>query len=287
MWARNAAIGAFVALILGPSSASAQTEQLTCGETVTHSVTLASDVSCPEFGSTGLVVGADGIAIDLNGHSVTGPDGLGFGSGVGIENQGHKGVTIRNGSISLFRDGVDLTGARANRLSHLSVMGQGSAVVINGGAADLVKDSNLIAARVAGISVTGSDGVLLLRNKVSSFGLGIEVASNHTSVIDNSAEGVYGISVGGSSNLIFRNSASNSGVDGIIVGGTYTLVIANTATANHSDGIHVESPSTLIVGNTANDNGNYGIEAVSGVRAFANRATGNGNPLQCLNVTCS
>jgi hypothetical protein len=39
--------------------------------------------------------------------------------------------------------------------------------------------------------------------------------------------------------------------------------------------------------NTANDNGDLGIEAVSGViYGGENTASGNGNPLQCLNVVC-
>jgi hypothetical protein len=48
----------------------------------------------------------------------------------------------------------------------------------------------------------------------------------------------------------------------------------------------VESPSTILIRNTANDNGDLGIEAVPGVVGVGNRAAGNGNPLQCLNVAC-
>ena len=35
------------------------------------------------------------------------------------------------------------------------------------------------------------------------------------------------------------------------------------------------------------EDGSYGIEAVPGVIAFGNKASGNGNPQQCLNVTCT
>jgi hypothetical protein len=49
----------------------------------------------------------------------------------------------------------------------------------------------------------------------------------------------------------------------------------------------VRSASTTLTKNTANDNGDLGIEAVPGViDGGGNRARGNGNPAQCLNVSC-
>jgi len=45
--------------------------------------------------------------------------------------------------------------------------------------------------------------------------------------------------------------------------------------------------SVVLTRNTANDNGDFGIEAVLGVTdGGGNKASGNGNPLQCLNVFC-
>src|SRR5436305_6497018 len=72
--------------------------QVSCGQVVTHSLTLEADLVCPLTVGTGLVVGADGITIDLNGHSIAPqfPDTL----GVGIDNRaGHDRVTVRDGSI--------------------------------------------------------------------------------------------------------------------------------------------------------------------------------------------
>ena len=54
------------------------------------------------------------------------------------------------------------------------------------------------------------------------------------------------------------------------------------------DGIKNDSSSTTFVANIANDNFNLGIDSVPGVvDGGRNRATGNGNPLQCVNVACS
>jgi hypothetical protein len=67
-----------------------------------------------------------------------------------------------------------------------------------------------------------------------------------------------------------------------------TLVTANITTDNGDDGIDVESPATTITANVANDNADLGIEAVPGVGdGGGNRAIGNGNPAQCVGVSCS
>ena len=64
-------------------------------------------------------------------------------------------------------------------------------------------------------------------------------------------------------------------------------MLANTAYRNAFDGINVDAPGTWIGSNTANTNGDLGIEAVAGVVDLGgNKASENGNPLQCVNVVC-
>jgi hypothetical protein len=60
-----------------------------------------------------------------------------------------------------------------------------------------------------------------------------------------------------------------------------------TGSPENDDGIDIEAPGTIVRGNVANFNGDLGIEAVAGViDAGRNRAAGNGNALQCLDVVC-
>jgi hypothetical protein len=69
---------------------------------------------------------------------------------------------------------------------------------------------------------------------------------------------------------------------------TGTLLKANLATRNGDDGIDVDSPATTVTVNVANDNADLGIEAVPGVTdGGGNRASENGNPAQCVGVTCA
>jgi hypothetical protein len=61
----------------------------------------------------------------------------------------------------------------------------------------------------------------------------------------------------------------------------------NRAIRSGDDGIDVEEAATTTTRNTAVQNADLGIEAVLGViDGGGNRAFGNGNPLQCLNVEC-
>ena len=62
-------------------------------------------LDCP---GNGLVVGADGITIDLDGHTI---DGIGLGAGV--LNPGFDAVTITNGIVQEFDVGVQLDAAAA------------------------------------------------------------------------------------------------------------------------------------------------------------------------------
>jgi parallel beta-helix repeat protein len=90
-------------------------------------------------------------------------------------------------------------------------------------------------------------------------------------------------------NTIARNFASGNGADGFIVVSRDSRVDSNVATANGDDGINIDDGlRTTVVNNAANDNVDLGIEAAANViDGGGNTASGNGNPLQCLNVVCN
>ena len=97
---------------------------LECGDTITADTTLDRDLTnCP---SNGIMIGADDITLDLNGHSISG-DGKPVRRcprrqpcDIGVFNDRHNGVTVRNGSLRGFAVGVLLGGVRDNRLEELS-----------------------------------------------------------------------------------------------------------------------------------------------------------------------
>ena len=112
---------------------------------------------------------------------------------------------------------------------------------------------------------------VLDRNRISDTEIGIWVIGSST-----------GLSV-------TRNRIHHSEEDGILIEPTVRdiVVAQNVVTESEDDGIDANSPRVTLTANIANDNGDLGIEAVPGVTdGGGNRASGNGNPLQCTNVVC-
>ena len=69
-----------------------------CGATILANLKLDHDLACA---GGGLIVGADGIKLDLNGHTITGS-----GTGDGINVTGRTNVSIFGGTIRNFGAGV-------------------------------------------------------------------------------------------------------------------------------------------------------------------------------------
>lgn len=313
-YARSFVLGALLVAIPVLPAAPAAASTVACGQVITRDVALDSDLSCP---GDGLVIGADRITVDLRGHAINGTSP--FLSTAGIRNDGHRNVTIRDGSIDGFRTGIELHGATGNSLVTLAVGAKEfmvTGVALDGGGRNRIHDDSIGGFQTA-VSMSASarnritrdqlgaaDGVSLLlvnsdrnlvsRNTMTAFGAAIVAFGSANRVRSNVMHALEGtvLSVGeGSGNVVLDNDVSGSvETDGIGVASTATntLVKRNTSTGNHRDGIRVDDATATITRNVANDNGNLGIEAVPGVTdGGGNRATGNGNPLQCVNVACS
>src|SRR5205085_8998152 len=81
--------------LVAPSVAAANPA---CDSTVTHNVTLSSDMSCP--GTNGIVVGKSGITINLN-HFAVESNNTYYTDG--IDNSGgFNHVTVENGTVKNF-----------------------------------------------------------------------------------------------------------------------------------------------------------------------------------------
>ncbi len=99
------------AAVFGFTTDPASAGTLACGDTVKADVTLKADLkNCPD---NGLVVGANGVEIDLDGHTISGdgtdhkpcPSGA---CDLGIAIEHHKGVTVGGGRVTGFGLGVDV-----------------------------------------------------------------------------------------------------------------------------------------------------------------------------------
>jgi parallel beta-helix repeat protein len=299
-----------LALTVTPAIAS----HVQCGDVITQDTTLDSDlIDCR---SDGIVIGADNIMLDLNGHTVDGYAPDGGRAYQGIHSEGHDGVVIENGTVTQFVTGVaSESGGRDVVVRRMTLADSAAGAFVFGGSGVVIKDNVMFLNVDGGIWVDRSAGVDIRRNTIldEPGGNGITVdgsadaniehnvikrqqigmlvsTSARPTVSKNSVDDNHdGIIVGASRDggRIEANSASRNVSFGIsVVEATGFVVTKNSAHDNEGDGIQVESGNT-VAKNTANQNGDYGIEASPGViDGGGNKASGNGNPSQCLNVFC-
>jgi parallel beta-helix repeat protein len=220
----------------------ARASHVGCGATISSDTQLDSDLTnCP---GNGIVIGADDITLDLNGHTINGDGVLGcdefYACDFGVDNTaGHDGVTIENGSIRDFATAVFVLDASNNRLRRLSA------------SHNILGGLLLIAAPGAGIE----------RNSISANGLttdqaglivfdSSEVRIEGNSVFDNGDIGMFLQGVDDS--RVERNSVSGNPEAGVILDGNRNEVSGNRASKN-GDGISVGGDSNTIVSNRVSD----------------------------------
>ncbi|MCL4858862.1 MAG: right-handed parallel beta-helix repeat-containing protein, partial [Caldilineaceae bacterium] len=235
---------------------------VTCGQTLTQSTLLTNDLlNCL---GDGLVVGASGITIDLNGRII---DGTGL--GVGVRNSGFSSVTIRNGTIQEFDYGVQINGGAANNVvANLTLQqNQDGAIQLLGVQNSTVRN-NHITGNTLGIELSnGATGVVVRNNTLTTnpgnaiYLLG--VSGNRVEA--NIANGSSGAGValeGAGGNIVIGNTLNGNSDGGVtlVLGANNNRIEANTVRDSGSDGITVsESTGNELIGNTVHQSGGSGI----------------------------
>jgi large repetitive protein len=328
--------------------------QPACGEVITQDTTLEADLNCL---GDGVLIGAAGITLDLDGHSINA-------SGTGIRNEGFDDVRIRDGEVGVDTRGIVFSGVSGSVIRDVSFEGFQHAIDLIDSDGNRIVDNRMLSVWLA--LLEGSDGNVVRGNEIRGYEGFIHVSeSSHNRLLENVVESGQEVAVGvsgghhnriarntiatsyftavalraandnefvdnavsaaatgpaapglelvdggsrnlvarntflgntigawvasGADNVLSRNTASGGSGDGFLVdaAATGTVLRLNTAIGFGDDGIDVDAPGTLMERNTANDNGDLGIEAVSGViDRGGNRARGNANAFQCVNVLC-
>ncbi|MBO2454390.1 right-handed parallel beta-helix repeat-containing protein [Actinomadura barringtoniae] len=137
---------------------SAQATTVTCGQVVTADLRLTADLTCS---GTALSIGASGVTVDLNGHTITGD---GSGRGIAIEgvrpNPSLSNTTVRNGTISDFESAIGMVDTQDVRLSRLNLKATGSntALRVDIGTKGARVDHSVLRASTGGYAVRGLGG---------------------------------------------------------------------------------------------------------------------------------
>jgi len=256
-------------MVLGGGRARAS--HVDCGETITADMTLDSDlINCPAHG---IVIGADDITLDLNGHTVDGDGGEDDFGDFGIDNMdGHDGVTIEGGSIRQFGEGVEMDGARDNIVRDLATSHQLHAGIFVLGSSDVRIEKNSVFSNAAGIVLARVSHVRVEHNSVhgSEFG-GIPVyESDHVVVAKNFVSGSREsgiVFIDSDRNRIKRNHTTDNSV-GVHLddGSDHNLAKRNHTAGNEFAGVLVEHSNDNRVRKNQATRNNVGIFVSAGDR---------------------
>jgi len=189
-----------------------------------------------------LIVAASNVSINLGGFVITGN-----GSGAGISDGGvaQSGITVRNGGVAGFANGIDLRTSNALIIEGIRATGNGQ-VGIYAGYYSLVRGN--VAVGNGGADPNGGGGIRISNSPVGS----------SSTVSDNTASGNPGNGIMVTTySTVTGNTASENGNDGfdVVFGSTLSN---NTAGHNGHDGFSIDCPSNM-VGNTAQDNGSHNV----------------------------
>ncbi len=208
-----------------------------CGNTVTESVVLTADLSCE---GVGLYVGAEGITIDGNGHSITGDMAS---SAYGIDNAAsYDNVTIKNFSnITNFERGIYLKNSTGSTIE------------------DNVANSNTYGIYLQSSTSNAISGNTANSNSHSGILADSNSGSNEISENTANSNSTAGLNISSSSNIISGNTANSNTNHGFYINGSSNTLSENTANSN-SKGISLYNAanSNTVSENMINSN-SFGI----------------------------
>ena len=256
-----------------------------CGQVLKQSTLVGNDLTeCP---GEGLVIGAPNIVVDLNGHTIDGPDYLfgnitgqeeGFPAGIRVS--GHDNVIVRNGTVQQFGWGVLLTaGTTRTVVDNLTVLRNAvSGVELfdadNGRIGNTIQNST-INDNELGISFVADSQNSVIRGNTIRGSLGEALLIQHASghlfednevigiPVDPNLDSDGGILLDDSHRNVFRNNiVRDTGDAGFLVtlGSNENRFEGNTMYRNGDAGVYIQdSERNEVIGNLAHQESDGGV----------------------------
>ena len=221
-----------------------------CGQLVTQNVVLTSNLNCAE--SDGLIVGASDIVVDLNGHTISGPDvdsDTKTSSKVGIMIPNMNNVVVQDGTIEGFQAGILMTGsqnvevkgivAKNNQIglfstgasilnAHLSIiMNNQIGIAGHSTQQSTIENNILFQNTLAGVTLVNSDNSVITLNSITESGNGLYIDNqsnqnnvNFNNVLLNTIDvnNANGLPVNTNGNTYDQNNCMTANPSGICIG---------------------------------------------------------------------
>ena len=294
------AVGLYV-LAAAPANAA-----LECGDAVTKDRKLKADLDCG-LNESGLLITANGVDLDLNGHTITGNGDFDT-DGILVENR--ERVRVHGGTIRNFDHGVSARITDDLTVEDTKLKGAlGESVRLEAVTNSVIRDNELLENQASShvfVFNAASENITVARNRMTEGGIDFDAGDNFratgNTIIDAKGEAIfleeigqtvirgntvdggeqYGVEVDGAEETrIEANEINGTDFSGILIhpGAVSISIDDNKVTQASINGITVESGSSAIKvrGNRANNNDNHGIGVTDGDTLIKNNiANGNG-----------
>ena len=242
--------------------------RLQCGDRITRSTTLTADVG--PCAADGIIIGADNIMLNLNGHTISGTPGIGDGNVAGIRIPFKTGVRVtglpgksgKTGTVTGFDAGVFVNGGSGNTVENLVIsdnVGPAGDALLSDGIVLFHSGNNRLLNNVVvrngpfdGIGVLGSDSNdnLIQGNTVEET---VGVPAQNTGGI------ITGAGAGEGTGILLNNFLDEQGTPRRGEPIRNNQVIDNIVRRNQNSGIsNVTHVLGRIEGNIVEDNGAAG-----------------------------
>jgi parallel beta-helix repeat protein len=193
----------------------------TCGQVITKDVILLKDIECP---GVGMIVGADGLTINLNNHRLSLANNTGISripeiEEIGILVPGKKNITIRGpGVITGFDKAIEFAGSGRGYVLDLKLTGNNMGLSLKA-SEEVTIYRSFIEGNTIGIASQSSKEGLIISNQISqntNEGI-VFMDSNYfiigaNSVIGNGDIGIF-LDVSSFNNTVSSNNILNHAVD--------------------------------------------------------------------------
>jgi parallel beta-helix repeat protein len=256
------AMVAAVSVVVGVVGTEPMTAVATDGEmVVTENTTLTEDHN------GNIVIGADGITLDCDAHTVTGS-----GSGVGVQLDSRTGVTVRNCHVVQFDVGFEVgAGSSSVDLEGNTADGNGQGFVISGSTAVTLTENEANNNASWGIILTvGTTSSILSKNSASGnekIGFALNTVSGNELVENRSNGHETNFDLLDSDNNTLEGNVANGGFRGFAVSNSDGNTITNNSVVGTTGGagfIFGNSSNNVVMGNLAEKNQAQGFTSFTG-----------------------
>ncbi len=250
-------LGALTLLVLASSPSRADTAVSACGTlSAAGNYFLTKNLT-----STGtcIVIGSEGVSLDMKGHTIT---GNGTGDGISDGGGNFESMAIANGKIRNFSVGIGLDTSCCVVIRNVDSSNNTATGILVGeccGTLDSVTTNSNGTTGIMALSCCYTLNNVQVNHNGPGGGI---IATGCCTTVSNSTvsgNGATGVSGNDCCNFVISSKVQSNSADGVALSGCCNFVIESTVALNHGNGANLTNSDNLVTRTNASSNTGNGI----------------------------